>query len=328
MRIAINGLGRIGKLALRASLDKGINVIAINDIADTRTLAYLIKYDSVYGKYDKRIEAGKDFLKINGKKIFVFSEKDPEKLPWKNLRIDVVIESTGLFTDREGATKHLKGGAKKVLISAPAKDPDVTIVPGVNDEVLKKKHKIISMASCTTNGLAPAIKVLDNDFGIKKGFMSTIHAYTSSQSIVDRADKKLRRGRAAGLNIVLTTSGATKAVSEVIPNLKGKLDGLAMRVPIPSGSVVDFVAELKKSADREKINNSFKKASFRGKLKGILGYIEDEIVSTDILGTEYSSIIDGLSTMTMGNFAKILIWYDNEYGYAQRLVELSKSLKR
>ncbi len=327
MRVAINGLGRIGRLVLRTGLEKGINFVAVNDLTDTKTLAYLLKYDSVYGRYDKKVEIEKDLLKIGRKKIKVLAEKDPSKLPWKKLGIDVVIESTGLFTDRNEAAKHLKAGAKKVIISAPAKNPDITIVPGVNDEALKKEHKIISMASCTTNGLAPVVKVLDDEFGVVKGFMTTAHAYTSSQGLVDRPDKKLRRGRAAAINIVPTTSGATTAVVEVLPHLKGKLDGIALRVPVASGSVVDFVAELKKNVNKEEVNKVFKKASSTGKMKGILSYTEDEIVSTDILQTTYSSIVDGLSTMTIGNLVKVLAWYDNEYGYAYRLAELTKNLK-
>lgn len=326
MRVAINGFGRIGRLVFRSGLEKGVNFVAINDLIDAKTLAYLLKYDTIYKKFDKNIEFGEGFLKVGNKKINLFSEKEPEKLPWEKLKIDVVIESTGAFVDKEGASRHLKAGAKRVVISAPGKSPDVTIVPGVNDSILKKEHKIISMASCTTNALAPVVKVLDDEFGIKKGFMTTTHAYTSSQSLVDSPNKKLRRGRAAGNNIILTTSGATTSVAEVIPKLKGKLDGLAMRVPLLSGSIVDFVAELNKNVDKEQINNALKKASL-GKLKGILDYTEEEIVSSDILGNTHSSIVDGLSTMAMGNIAKVFVWYDNEYGYASRLADFVKKLK-
>jgi glyceraldehyde 3-phosphate dehydrogenase len=325
MKVAINGLGRIGRLVLKSGLDEGVNFVAINDLTDPKTLAYLIKYDSVYGRYDKEVEAGKDFIKIGNKKILVFAEKDPANLPWKKLGIDVVVESTGFFTDREGASKHLKAGAKRVVISAPAKNPDATIVCGVNDHVLKPSHKILSMASCTTNGLAPVARVLEDEFGIKKGFMTTAHAYTSDQDLVDAPHKKLRRGRAAAINIVPTNSGATDAVIEVIPKLKGKLMGLALRVPVPSGSIVDFVAELEKNVTAEEVNAALKKAA-NGRMKGILGYTEDEIVSTDIVGDKHSSIVDGLSTMAMGNMVKVLAWYDNEFGYAHRLAEFVKKL--
>ncbi len=301
-------------------------MVAVNDLIDTKTLAYLMKYDSVYGNYDKKVEAGKDFLKINNRKIKVLAEPDPEKLPWKKLGIDIVIESTGFFADREGAGKHLKAGAKKVLISAPAKNSDVTVVLGVNENKLKREHKIISMGSCTTNCLAPLAKVLNDSFGIKKGFMTTVHAYTSNQNILDSPHKKLRRGRSAGVNIIPTTSGATKSVAEVIPELKEKINGLAMRVPVACGSVVDFVAELNKKVTKEQVNKAFKKAS-AGKMKGILQYTEDEIVSSDIIGNSYSSVIDGISTMVIGNIVKVLSWYDNEYGYSCRMVELVKMLK-
>jgi glyceraldehyde 3-phosphate dehydrogenase len=326
MKVAINGLGRIGRLVLKSGLDSGINFVAVNDLTDPKTLAYLIKYDSVYGRYDKEVEAGKDFIKIGNKKILVLAEKDPANLPWKKLGVDVVVESTGFFTDRENASKHLRAGAKRVVISAPAKNPDCTIVCGVNDDALKSSHKIISMASCTTNGLAPVAKVLDDEFGIRKGFMTTAHAYTSDQDLVDAPHRKLRRGRAAAINIVPTNSGATDAVIEVIPSLRGKLAGLALRVPVPSGSIVDFVAELEQNVTKEQVNNAFKKAAASGKLKGILRYTEEEIVSTDIIGEKHSSIVDGLSTMVIGNTAKVLAWYDNEFGYAYRLVELVKKL--
>ncbi len=326
MKVAINGLGRIGRLVLRNALDLGLNVVAINDLTDPKTLAYLVKYDSVHGKLKDNVEFGTDFIKVGGKKIQIISEKDPEKLPWKKLGVDIVVESTGFFTDKEGAMKHIKAGAKKVVISAPAKNPDATIVLGVNDEAIKKEQQILSMASCTTNCLAPVAKVLEENFGIKKGFMTTVHAYTSSQKIVDGPDKKLRRGRAGALNIVPTTSGATKAVIEVIPKLAGKMDGLAMRVPVPSGSIVDFVADLERPPkDKNAVNEAFKKAA-AGKMKGILDYTEDEIVSSDIIGDTHSSIVDGLSTMLIGDTVKVLSWYDNEYGYYHRLAEFVKKL--
>lgn len=326
MKVAINGLGRIGRNILKIGLEKGINFVAINDLTDIENLAYLLKYDSVYGPYDREVESEKDFIKIRNKKIKIFSEPNPCNLPWKKLGVDVVIESTGLFRKREDAEKHLKAGAKRVLISAPAKNPDITIVLGVNGNLLKKSHRIISVASCTTNCLAPVVKILNDSFGIKKGFVTTIHAYTTSQKLLDAPHKKLRRGRAAAINIVPTTSGATSAVGEVIPEMKGRLDGLALRVPVASGSIVDFVAELKKSVTKEEINKTLKRAS-RGKLNGILQYTEEEIVSSDIIKNPHSSIIDGLSTQVLGNAVKILAWYDNEYGYSSRMVDILNMIK-
>tara|TARA_Y100000310_G_scaffold282789_2_gene304298 strand:- start:11245 stop:12225 length:981 start_codon:yes stop_codon:yes gene_type:complete len=326
MKVGINGLGRIGRAFLKIALEKNINVIAINDLTDIKTLAYLIKYDSVYGNYNKSVEVGKDFLKIGNKKIKIIAEPNPEKLPWKRLGVDVVIESTGLFKDRKEASKHLKAGAKKVIISATSKNPDLSIVLGVNDDKLSKGQKIISMCSCTTNCLAPLAKILDDNFGLKKGFMTTVHGYTSSQGLVDGPNKKVRRGRTAGLNIVPTTSGATTATIRVIPKLKGKLDGLAFRVPVAIGSIVDFTAELNKKVNVQQINSVLRKAA-AGKLKGILQYTEDEIVSSDIIGNPNSSIIDGMSTQVIGNLVKVLSWYDNEYGYSSRLVDLVKRLK-
>jgi len=329
MRVAINGLGRIGRAVLKIALEKKVNVVAVNDLTDTKTLAYLIKYDSVYGNYNKKVDFGKNFLKINGKKIRVLAEPNPEKLPWRKLGVDVVVESTGFFTDRVGAGKHLKAGCKKVLISAPAENPDMTVVLGVNDKELKKEHKIISVASCTTNCLTPIAKILNDKFEIKRGFMTTIHAYTGDQRLLDAPHKKLRRGRSAGINIVPTTTGATKAVAEVIPDLKGKLNGLAIRVPVACGSLVDFVAELRYPVTVEQVNKVLKEASLK-ELKGILQYTEDEIVSSDIIGNPHSSIVDSFSTQVIGNagnLVKILSWYDNEYGYSCRMVELIKRLK-
>ncbi len=329
MKVAINGLGRIGRLVFKIALEKGINIVAVNDLCDAKSLAYLLKYDSVYGNYDKKVEAGKDFLKINEKTIKVFSEKKPEKLPWKKLGIDVVIESTGFFEDE--AYKHLKAGAKKVIISAPSKKCDATIVLGVNEEKLKKEHKIISMGSCTTNCLAPVAKVLQDNFGIKRGFMTTVHAYTNDQKILDMPHKKLRRGRGAAVNIIPATSGATISVAEAIPSLKGKMNGLALRVPVVCGSIVDFTAELNKNVTKEQVINAFKKAA-PGKMKGILQYTEDELVSSDVIGNSHTSIVDGLSTQVLGNgksgnLVKVLAWYDNEYAYSCKMVELIKLLK-
>jgi len=326
VKVAINGLGRIGKAFLKLAFEKGVDVVAINDLVDTKTLAYLIKYDSVYGVYDKKVEAGVGFVKVNGKKINVYSEKEPEKLPWKALGVDVVIESTGLFTDKEGAMRHITAGAKKVIISAPGKNPDLTIVLGVNSDDLKKEHQIISMASCTTNCLAPVAKVLEDNLGIDKAFMTTAHAYTNDQRILDVAHKKLRRGRAGAINIIPSSSGATSAVAEVIPSLKGKMDGLALRVPVPCGSIVDFVCIVKKPTTVEEVNLMIKKAA-EGKMKGILVYNEDEIVSSDIIRNPASSIFDSTLTQVNGNMVKVLAWYDNEFGYSNRLVDLVKKIR-
>ena len=326
VKVAINGFGRIGRAVLKIALDRKVDVVAVNDLANIQSLVYLIKYDSVYGNYTGKIEAGKDFIKINNKKIRVFSEKDPENLPWGELGVDVLIESTGVFTDREGANKHIKAGAKKVIISAPGKNPDITLVLGVNENQLKKEHKIISMASCTTNCLAPIVKVLNDNFKIEKGYMTTVHAYTNDQVILDIPHKKLRRGRAGAINLIPTTSGATTSVTEVIPELKGKLDGLSIRVPVPCGSIIDFVAVLKKPATREQVNEALRKASQK-EMKGILFYSEDELVSSDIIRNSNSSIVDSILTQANGNLVKVLSWYDNEYGYSNRVVDLIKLLK-
>lgn len=325
MKVSINGFGRIGRIVFRRALEKGINIVAINDQSSIEMMAYLLKYDSVYGVYDKKIETGKNFIKINGKKILILSEDNPEKLPWKQLGIDVVIESTGVFTDREGASKHLTAGAKRVVISAPAKNPDATIVLGANEKILKKEHKIISLASCTTNCITPVIKILDDKFGIKKGYLTTIHAYTNDQNILDAAHRKVRRSRAGAINLIPTTSGAATSVSVVIPNLKGKLDGMAIRAPVACGSITDFVAILKKSVTTEELNKTIKNES--KKIKGVLEYTEDEIVSSDIIGNSHSSIFDSKLTKTNGDMIKVLCWYDNEYGYSCRVVDFLKLLK-
>ena len=325
MRVAINGFGRIGRLVFRIGIDKGINFVAINDLTEIDTLVYLLKHDSVYGKFKGKVEAGKDFIKVNGKKIMVFAEPDPSKLPWKKLGVDYVIESTGKFKEKEKASLHLKAGAKRVLISAPSKDPDITVVYGVNHKDLNKSHKIISVASCTTNCLAPVAKVLEDNFGIKRAFMTTVHGYTSTQSLVDGPNKKFRRGRAAAMNIVPTSSGATTATAEAIPQLKGKMDGLAFRVPIVVGSVVDFTAELNKTVTKEEVNAVLKKASL-STMKGVLDYSEDELVSTDVIGDSHSSVVDGLLTQTIGNLVKVFSWYDNEYGYSSRMIDVLKWL--
>lgn len=325
MRIAINGFGRIGRITLRAGFGK-LEFVAVNNTSDAKTLAHLLKYDSVHGIWKEDVKAEDDSIIVNGEKIKVLNEMDPEKLPWKELDIDVVIESTGAFTNREGAAKHLKAGTKKVLISAPAKSPDATIVLGVNEEKLKKDDKIISMASCTTNCLAPIVKILNDKFGIRKGFMTTVHAYTNDQRTLDIAHKDLRRARAACLSIIPTTTGAAKAIGEVIPELKGKMDGLALRVPVADGSMNDIVCELEKETTKEEMNETFKKAE--KKLKGILQYTEEPLVSCDIIGNPHSAIVDGLSTFANGNLVKVLAWYDNEWGYSCRLIDLIKLVER
>jgi len=324
MRVAINGFGRIGRVFFRIALESGINIVAINDRSDPKTLAYLLKYDSVYGNYDKKVEAGDGFIKVGGKKIVMTSNDDPEQLPWKDLKVDVVVESTGAFRSHEGASKHLKAGAKKVLISAASKDADLMLLPGVNDKDLKPSHKIISMASCTTNCIAPIIKVLDDKFGIVKGYLTTIHAYTNNQNILDAHHKDFRRGRAGAVNIIPTTSGAAKAVEQVIPKMKGKIDGMAMRVPIACGSITDFVCTVKKSVTPEQVNAAVKAAAKKN--PKVYEYTEDEIVSSDIIANPHSTIFDAKLTRTNGNMVKILSWYDNEYGYSSRMVDVLKRL--
>ncbi len=322
-RIAINGFGRIGRLTFRNLIQmEGIEVVAINDLTDNATLAHLLKYDSVHGKFPGTVSADEHFLYVNNKKIHAIAQRDPKALPWKDMGIDIVIESTGRFTDRETAGLHLSAGAKKVIISAPAKGDIPTIVLGVNDEVIHADHNIYSNASCTTNCLAPMVKVLDDAFGVESGFMTTIHAYTADQRIQDSPHEDLRRARAAAISIVPTSTGAAKAVGLVLPHLKGKLNGNAMRVPVPDGSVTDFTATLKKAATVEEINAAFKAAS-ETYLKGILEYCEEPIVSSDILGNPHSCIYDVDLTMVQGNTAKIVGWYDNEAGYSARLAQLA-----
>ena len=327
VNVAINGFGRIGRLVLRAGIkDKGINWVAVNDITDAKTLAHLFKYDSVHGRYDGEVKADGDSLVIDGKKIKVLKVMDPKVLPWKDLKIDVVVESTGRFTDREGAQQHLDAGAKKVLISAPAKNPDITIVMGVNEKSYdKSKHHIVSNASCTTNCLAPVVKILHDNFKVKRGFMTTIHAYTADQKLVDAPHSDLRRARSAAVSIIPTTTGAAKAVAEVIPELKGKLDGLSFRVPIPSGSVTDFVCELEKSTTKEELNKVFEQNA--KKLQGIFEYTADPIVSADIVTDPNSSILDSdLTNVIGGNFVKVVSWYDNEWGFSRRMIDVIKMI--
>ena len=327
IKVGINGFGRIGRLLYRAAIERNakIEFVAINDLADAKTNAHLLKYDSVHGRFPGTVEAETDKLIVNGKTLKVLSQKDPAVLPWKDLGVYMAVESTGLFTDRESASKHLQAGAKKVLISAPAKNPDVTIVMGVNDELYDAaKHNILSNASCTTNCLAPVTKVLADNFGLEKAFMTTTHAYTNDQKVQDLVHKDLRRARAAAVNIIPTSTGAAKAIGEVLPSCSGKMNGIALRVPVPDVSIVDLTALLGKEVTAEDINAAMKKAA-EGPMKGILEYTEDPIVSSDVLHTTFSAVFDAQSTMVMGNksdFVKVLAWYDNEWGFSCRMVEL------
>jgi glyceraldehyde 3-phosphate dehydrogenase len=324
VKIAINGFGRIGRLVFRAGYkNKNVEFVAINDIADAKTLAHLLKYDSVHGTMNADIKAGNNSIIVDGKEVKTFAVRDPEALPWKDMAVDVVLESTGKFTDKAGAEKHLKAGAKKVVISAPAKGPDVTVVLGVNQEIYDKtKHNIISMGSCTTNCLAPIVKILHKEFGIQYGLMTTIHAYTNDQVVQDEPHNDLRRARAAALSMIPTTTGAARAISEVMPEMKGKLDGLAIRVPVPNVSIVDFVATLEKATSKEEINTKLKEYA-QGAMKGILMCSDEELVSRDFNGNPYSSIIDLPNTAVIGGkMVKILSWYDNEWGFSKRMLEL------
>jgi glyceraldehyde 3-phosphate dehydrogenase len=324
VKIAINGFGRIGRLVFRAGYKiKDVEFVAVNDLADAKTMAHLLKYDSVHGIMNAEIKAKDNAIIVGGKEVKTFSEREPEKLPWKDLGVDVVLESTGKFTDRAGAEKHLKAGAKKIVISAPAKSPDVTVVFGVNQEVYdKNKHNIISMGSCTTNCLAPIVKILHSEFGVEYGLMTTIHAYTNDQVVLDEPHKDLRRARAAALSMIPTTTGAAKAISEVIPEMKGKLDGLAIRVPTPNVSIVDFVATLSKNTNKDELNAKLREYA-QGAMKGILACTDEELVSRDFSGNPYSSIVDLPNTAVIGGkMVKILSWYDNEWGFSNRMLEL------
>ena len=325
VKLAVNGFGRIGRMAFRAAYDRDdIEIVALNDLTDPHTLAHLLKYDSVHGTLKQEIGSDKDTIIVDGKIIRVISEKDPNKLPWKDLGIDLVLECTGLFTDKTQASKHINAGAKKVIISAPATNPDITVVLGVNHNKYEAaKHNIISNASCTTNSLAPVCKVLLENFGIEKGFMTTVHSYTSDQRILDFPHKDLRRARAAALSMVPTTTGAAKAISLVIPELEGKMHGMALRVPTPNVSATDLVVQVSKQTSAEEVNKVFKEAS-EGSLKGILGYTDKPLVSCDFNGITESTVVDSLSTMSIGgDLVKVLAWYDNEFGYANRLVDLA-----
>ncbi len=326
VKVAINGFGRIGRLVLRAGLEsKDIDWVAVNDITDAETLAHLFKYDSVHGTYKGDVKAGEGYIEVNGKKIKTLAEKDPSKLPWKDLGVQVVIESTGRFRKREDAELHLKAGAKAVIISAPGKGDMPSIVLGVNPDKAKNVT-VVDNASCTTNCLVPVVDVLEKEFGIEKGLMTTIHGYTADQRLHDAPHKDLRRARAAAVNIVPTTTGAAKATGKVLPGMAGKLDGMAVRVPVPDGSLVDLVAVLKKDVTAEEVNAAMKKHA-DGDLKGIVEYTEEPIVSSDIIGNPHSSIFDAGATMVIGgNLVKVVSWYDNEWGYSNRIVELVKTV--
>jgi glyceraldehyde 3-phosphate dehydrogenase len=327
IKVGINGFGRIGRLLYRAALERNANIdfVAINDLADAKTNAHLLKYDSVHGRFNGTVEAYSDKLVVNGKDLKVIAQRDPAMLPWKDLGVYLAVESTGLFTDREGASKHLAAGAKKVLISAPAKDPDFTVVLGVNsDKYDPEKHNILSNASCTTNGLAPISKVLNDNFGLEKAIMTTVHSYTNDQKVQDLVHKDLRRARAAAVNIIPTSTGAAKAIGLVLPSCQGRMNGVALRVPTPDVSLVDLTCVLGKDVTKEEINAAMKNAA-EGPMKGILQYVEDPIVSSDVLHSTYSSVFDSGMTMVLGdkgNFVKVFSWYDNEWGFSCRMVEL------
>ncbi len=323
MKVAINGFGRIGRISYRALLKKkNIEVVAINDLTDTKTLAHLLQFDSAHGKFEAEVGYDAENLIVNGKKIKVLSVKNPAELPWKALGIDVVLESTGFFTEKEKAEAHITAGAKKVIISAPATGDLKTIVLGVNDNTLDGSETVISNASCTTNCLAPLVKVLEDNFGIESGYMTTVHAYTSDQRLQDAPHKDLRRARSAAVSIIPTSTGAAKALGLVIPSVKGKLNGYALRVPVPVGSITDFTATLKKGVTKEEINKAFEKAAAEGSLKGYLKYSQDQLVSVDIVGDPHSCIFDSELTMANGTNVKVVGWYDNEFGYSNRTADL------
>jgi glyceraldehyde 3-phosphate dehydrogenase len=327
IRVAINGFGRIGRNVLRAAKQHGatdIDFVAVNDLTDTKTLGHLLRHDSVHRHYPGTVEVRESSLVIDGDEVRVFAEKDPAALPWGDLGVDIVIESTGRFTSRADAAKHLEGGARKVIISAPAKNEDITIVLGVNeDKYDHASHHVVSNASCTTNCLAPVVKVLLDEFGFRRGVMTTVHAYTNDQNILDLPHKDLRRARAAGMSIIPTTTGAAKATALVIPEVKGKIDGVAMRVPTPDVSIVDLVAETEREVTAQQVNDAFRAAA-EGRMKGILGYEEEELVSVDFTGNPHSSIVDAPSTNIVGGLVKVMSWYDNEWGYSCRCVDLAR----
>lgn len=326
-KVAINGFGRIGRIVFREmSKREDMEVVAINDLTDAKTLAHLLKFDSVHGRFDGTVETTDGGMIVNGKEIKIFAEKNPANLPWKELGVDLVVESTGVFRNKEKAMPHIEAGAKKVLITAPAKgDVDATIVLGVNDEILKADDVVVSNASCTTNSIAPVIKVLNDKFGVVKGFLTTIHAFTNDQRILDLPHSDLRRARAAAVNTIPTTTGAAKAVGIVIPEMAGKLDGAAVRVPVPDGSITDLTVEVGKDTTKEEVNAAIKEAC-DSYLKGIVEYSEEELVSSDIVGTKVSATFDSKITYVMGNLVKIFSWYDNEYGYSCRVVDLAAKM--
>jgi glyceraldehyde 3-phosphate dehydrogenase len=326
--IGINGFGRIGRCFFRAATDAGLEVVAANDIMDPKTAAHLLKYDSIAGRLRKAVTVQPDGFRVDGRDVKILSVKDPAEIPWSKYGTEIVVESTGLFANREAASKHMKGGAKKVLISAPAKNPDITIVPGVNlDKYDPKRHDVVSLASCTTNCVTPVVKVLHDSCGIKHGFMTTAHAYTSDQRLQDSPHSDLRRARAAAMSIIPTSTGAAVAVTEVIPELKGKVHGVALRVPVPDGSIVDFVAEVNRDVTVEFVNSAFQVAA-SGPMKSILEYSADPLVSVDIVGNPHSAIFDSLSTMVLDNrLVKVFAWYDNEWGYSNRLVDMVRTME-
>jgi glyceraldehyde 3-phosphate dehydrogenase len=329
VRVGINGFGRIGRNFFRAARKRGADLefVAVNDIGDAKTMAHLLKYDSVLGPFHEEVEPSDGGIRVGDLELRLLTERDPAALPWRDLGVQVVLESTGLFTKREDAQKHLDAGADKVVISAPATDPDVTIVLGVNDDAYdKEQHRIVSNASCTTNCVAPLAKILNDGWGIDSGFMTTIHAYTNDQQILDLPHKDLRRARAAGINLIPTSTGAARAIGLVIPELKGKVDGIAIRAPVPDGSVVDLVAHLGSDVTVDEVNAKFREAADQGAFEGILRYSDDPIVSTDVIGSEYSSIFDSELTMAHGNEVKVFGWYDNEWGYSCRLVDMVERL--
>ncbi|VVB98391.1 D-erythrose-4-phosphate dehydrogenase [uncultured archaeon] len=332
MKIAISGFGRIGKMFLKAAIAQGalgrdFDVVAINTRSAPEMHAHLFKYDSALGRFDGTVEAKEGFLIVNGHKIKWIRETDPLKLPWKELEVDLVLESSGEFRKREEVERHILAGAKRVLVSAPAKECDATIVPGVNDHMLNKEHKIFSLASCTTNCLAPVLKVLDGNFGVEKGFMSTVHAYTNDQRILDGSHDDWRRARAAAVSIIPTTTGAAKAIGDVLPNLAGKMDGVSFRVPVVDGSLNDIVVLVGKETNVKEVNEALKKAS-ENELRGILAYTEEPLVSRDIIGTKESAIVDGTLTKANGNLVKVSAWYDNEFGYSNRLVDFVRKFSK
>ena len=326
VKIGINGFGRIGRLVARVALaNPDIEIVAVNDLADAAALAYLFKYDSVHRAYSGEVQGGDGKLVIDGKEIMVLSERDPANLPWKENGVEIAVEATGLFRKREQASKHLEAGASKVVITAPATDPDITVVMGVNeDRIDPVKDRIISNASCTTNALVPVVKVLMDSFGVEKAFMTTVHAYTNDQALLDGPHKDLRRARAAAMSLIPTTTGAARATGLVLPEMQGKIDGMAMRVPTFDGSVVDLVAVLGGESTVEEVNKAVSDVADKGRMKGILAYTEDPVVSIDVVGNSYSSVFDAGATMVLGSMVKVLTWYDNEWGYSNRVVDLVK----